>query len=114
MRITKPTLKSTFFSLLGFVEATTPVSQIAPLEQLRCAMLAALGEEGSESFVRVTRNLRYAEDVKGLWYARSDLMGALSAMHGELWAHQTLEELDTLFRALLPVNMRPHAFHPIR
>lgn len=97
MRITKPSLKSTFFSLLGFAEATTPISQLELLEQLRQAMLATLGEEGNENFVRVSRNLRYAEDVTGLWYARGDLMRALAAMHGELWAHQTLQELDTLF-----------------
>ena len=113
MRITKPTLKSTFFSLLGFAEATPPATQIALFEQLRQAMLATLGEEGSENFVRVTRKLRYADDVTGLWYARSDLMRALSAMHGELWAHQTLEELDTRFRALLPPGMKPCTFHKI-
>ena len=114
MRITKPTFKSTFFSLLGFAEAIPPASKLVLLEQLRQAMLAALGEEGSENFVRVSRNIRYAEDVTGLWYARGDLMRALSAMHGELWAHQALEELDTLFRALLPAGMKSCHVHKIR
>ncbi len=113
MRITKPTLKSTFFSLLGLTEATPPLSQLALLEQLRTAMLATLGEEGNENFVRVSRNLRYADDVKGLWYARGDLMRALSAMHGELWAHQALEELDTLFRVLLPKGMKSCHVHKV-
>ena len=113
MRITKQTLKSTFFSLLGFAEAPSSRSQAALFEQLRQAMLATLGDEGSENFVRVSRKLRYAGDVTGLWYARSDLMRALSAMHGELWAHQTLEELDARFRVLLPTGMKPCTVHKI-
>lgn len=113
MRITKPSLKSTFFSLLGFAESTSPISQLELLEQLRQAMLATLGDEGNENFVRVSRNLRYAEGVTGLWYARGNLMRALAAMHGELWAHHTLEELDTLFRVLLPKGMKSCHVHKI-
>ena len=60
MRITKQTLKSTFFSLLGFAEAPSSRSQAALFEQLRQAMLATLGDEGNENFVRVSRTLRYA------------------------------------------------------
>lgn len=105
MRIRKLNLKSTFFSLLGYVGASPEATQPLQLEELRVAMLATLGEAGCDHHTRVARKLRYADDVQGLWYARSELMAALAAMHGEAHARREIERLSALFRGLLPRGM---------
>jgi len=114
MRKMKLTLKSTFFSLLGYVDTSAESSQPVQLEALRTAMLATLGVTGQECHAEVSRKLCYAHDVTALWYVRSELMGALACLHGERWAHHAMDELNTPFRALLPKGMsagidrRPH------
>ena len=87
MRIRKLNLRSSFFSLLSYAGYSTSVPDepvVMGLEDLRDAMLAALGDTGSVRHPLLARQLRFARDAESLWYARSDLMGVLSSLYGEL------------------------------
>lgn len=79
------------------------------IEDIREAMLETLGEAGARHFQQVTRRIRYANDIQGLWYLRGDLMAALAAMHGEAQARQQISALNAMFQGLLPgsLNSRP-------
>lgn len=105
MRNGKLNLKSTFFNLLGYVGGAKATHTPLQLEHLRLAMLETLGESGSAAHARVARQLRFADDVQALWYARSELMAALAEQHGEARARQELERLGALFTGLLPAGM---------
>ena len=105
MRNRKPSLKSTFFSLLGYVSMAPEVPEPAQRERLRVTMLAMLGESGCESHPDVARHLRFAPDIHGLWYARSELMAALASMRGEAQARQEMAHLTAQFQGLLPRSM---------
>jgi hypothetical protein len=104
MRIHKLNLRSTFFSLLGYVNAS-PATPPLGLEQLRQAMLSALDEASSEHHAKVARQLQFAGDVQTLWYARTELMAALAAKHGEARARKEMDDLTARFRLLLPRSM---------
>lgn len=101
----KLSLKSTFFSLLGYEEAPPETPHAERLESLRFAMLEALGHDGFRSHPYLGRKLRFAEDVQVLWYARSELMAALASLHGETRARQELDQLSSLFQGLLPPGL---------
>lgn len=105
MRIRKLNLKSSLFSLLGYLVTADEVPQPLRLEDVRLAMLAALGEADCEHHAQVARKLRFASDALALWYSRSDLMAALARTHGETCARQEMERLSALFQGLLPQGM---------
>ena len=75
------------------------------LEDLRDAMLAALGDTGSVRHPLLARQLRFARDAESLWYARSDLMGVLSSLYGELRAREEMNRLSLMFCGVLPPGM---------
>src|SRR5205814_8104708 len=56
------------------------------IEDIRDSMLFALGDDSAKQFPQVTRRIRYATDIKDLWYLRGDLMAVLAAQHGEVAA----------------------------
>jgi hypothetical protein len=108
MRWLKPTLRSVY-GLLGNPPAPTESILEDGTEDIREAMLAALGENGSRHFPQITRRIRYAADIQSLWYLRGDLMGALAAMHGEKAARQKIASISAQFQGLLPggLSSRP-------
>jgi hypothetical protein len=99
-------LRSTFFNLLGsYIDQPTPKPVVPTPEQLdllKHAMLQVLGELGRLTYVRLERRIRYAIDAEGLWYLRSDLMQALSALQSEAVARKELRDLSALFVHYLP------------
>ena len=105
MRTIKLNLKSTFFSLLGYSTPLPEAQQSDQLEKLRALMLASLGDAGNIAHIRLARKLRFSDDAQGLWYARSELMAALSAMHGETRARQEMDQLTAQFQGLLPKGL---------
>lgn len=109
MRWLKPSLRSSIYGLLGGPAPQSESTLENSTEDIREAMLAVLGEHGTRHFPQVTRRIRYANDVQGLWYLRGDLMAALAAMHGEAEARQQVLKLSRLFQGLLPgsLNSRP-------
>ena len=77
MRWLKPNLRSSIYGLLGNPVAPSDSIMESGTEDIREAMLAAIGDEGSKHFSQVTRRIRYANDIQSLWYLRGDLMAAL-------------------------------------
>lgn len=104
MRWLKPTLRSVY-GLLGNSAPPTDSLLDEGTENIRDAMLAALGPAGTRSFQQLTRKVRYADDIHALWYLRGDLMAALAEMHGEVVAREKLTTITAQFRGLLPGSL---------
>ncbi len=99
-----PQLRSSLMALLGHAERT-PQALDARMEIIRKLMLRELGDYGERKFPAVTRRVRYAPDVQGLWYARSDVMAILASTHGETVARQKMASISSLFVGLLPKSL---------
>ena len=96
-----PQLKSSYMALLGRVEPSPAVLE-ARVELIRELMLHELGDYAERKFPTITRRVRYAPDVQGLWYARSDVMAILANTHGEAIAREKLAYISGQFKGLLP------------
>lgn len=105
MRWFKPNLRSSLYGLLGNPPAPTESVLETGTEDIREAMLALLGENGSRRFPHVTRRVRYANDIQALWYLRGDLMAALAALHGESAAREKIQHITGMFHGLLPGSL---------
>jgi len=114
MRPKKLSITSTFFSLLGYGNASPEAPQAERLEQLRVVMLDTLIDANCESHFRLTRKLQFAEDAQALWYARSELMEVLAGLHGEIHARQEIDQLNPLFAGLLPKALYPRQGGPAK
>ena len=104
MRSFIPQLKNSCLSLLGMAEAT-PAMLIDRTEDIRQLMLDEMGEYGEKHFPGVARRVRYAADVQGLWYVRSDVMAILASTHGETIARQRIATISGKFKGLLPSSL---------
>lgn len=95
-------------ALLGAVDLAPSVLQDRT-DDVREAILAAMGEFGEKNFPGIVRHVRYANDAQGLWYARGDVMKVLAAVHGESIAREKLALISEKFEGLLPrgLNSRP-------
>ena len=79
------------------------------IEDIRDSMLFALGDDSAKQFPQVTRRIRYATDIKDLWYLRGDLMAVLAERHGEAAAREKIASINAQFQGLLPggLSSRP-------
>ncbi|MBC7609972.1 MAG: hypothetical protein H7228_10440 [Polaromonas sp.] len=91
-------------SLLGLAEVT-PEAMIDRTEDIRQLMLGEIGEYGEKNYPGVARRVRYAPDVQGLWYARSDVMAILASTHGETIAREKIANISGKFKGLLPHSL---------
>ena len=109
MRWFKPNLRSSIYGLLGNPVAPSESTLESSVEDIREAMLDLLNEDGFRRFPHITRRIRYAGDIQGLWYLRGDLMAALAAIHGEASARKSVQGITQMFNGLLPgsLNSRP-------
>jgi hypothetical protein len=105
MRWFKGSIRTSIYGLLGDPAAPTDSVLETGMEDVREAMLALLGEAGTKRFAPVTRRIRYANDIQGLWYLRGDLMAALAAMHGEAAAREQIQQITRMFQGLLPGSL---------
>jgi len=76
------------------------------IEDIRQAMLDALGKEGCAHYPHIERRVLFAPDLQGLWYLRTDVMVAISSLRGELVADQRIRQITTMFDGLLPPGLR--------
>jgi hypothetical protein len=104
MRWLKSPMES-IYGLLGHPAVPTESILDCGLEDIRESMLELLGDTGPKRYPQVTRRIRYAGDIQGLWYLRGDLMGALAAMHGEVVARERIQAITELFQGLLPGSL---------
>lgn len=105
MRFFKGSLRNSIYGLLGNPVAPSESILESSTEDIREAMLALLGESGTRQFANVTRRIRYANDIQGLWYLRGDLMAALAAIEGEAAARQQVQKITRMFSGLLPGSL---------
>ena len=99
-----PQLRTSCMALLGRAEPT-PEALTARTEIIRELMLHELGEYGEKKFPAVARRVRYAPDVQGLWYARSDVMAILANTYGETVAREKISRISGRFNGLLPKSL---------
>lgn len=99
-----PQLRSSYMALLGRAEPT-PQALDARTEIIRELMLREMGDYGERKFPAVTRRVRYAPDVQGLWYARSDVMAILANTYGETVAREKIANISNRFTGLLPKSL---------
>jgi hypothetical protein len=99
-----PKLRSSYMALLGQAEPT-PQALDARTQIIRELMLRELGDYGERKFPTIARRVRYAPDVQGLWYARSDVMAVLSTTYGETIARKKMASISCLFVGLLPKSL---------
>jgi hypothetical protein len=99
-----PQLRSSFMALLGKAEPI-PQALEARTQIIRELMLRELGDYAERKFPDLTRRVRYAPDVQGLWYARSDVMAILATTYGEAVAREKMISISTLFVGLLPKSL---------
>ena len=95
-------------ALLGSGEVT-PSSLEDRTEEIRQFILDELGEFGEKHYPKITRHVRYAQDVQGLWYTRANVMAVLGAMYGETIARKKVGRISDKFEGLLPrgLSSRP-------
>ena len=105
MRWIKPNLRSSLYSLLGAAPEPSESRLEDATEEIRDAMLAALGPDGPTRMPNTVRKIRYAVDIQALWYLRGELMAGLSATQGESVASQQVTQLSQMFRGLLPAGL---------
>jgi hypothetical protein len=75
----------------------------AGMEEVRQAMLDLMAQAGpTDVHLELLIKINYAGAIQTLWYARSEIMQALSATRGEAYAQQQLETLSSRFIGLLP------------
>jgi hypothetical protein len=105
----KGSIRNSIYGLLGNPVSPSDSQLESGTEEIRDAMLALLGEGDSKQFTNVTRRVRYANDIQGLWYLRGDLLAALAGVHGEVVARNKVQQVTRMFDGLLPgsLNSRP-------
>ena len=102
MRWFKPNLKS-IYGILGRPDPIARPDATIRVETVRRAMLDTMAADGIDiQYRQVFNKIRYAGSIQSLWYARSDVMGALAAERGEAFAQQRMADLSRLFSGLLP------------
>lgn len=99
-----PQLRNSYLALLSRTEPT-PQALNARTEVIREMMLHELGDYGEKKFPAITRRVRNAPDVQGLWYARSDVMAILANTHGEAIAREKITNISGRFNGLLPKSL---------
>ena len=80
MRWLKSWLSSSALVFLGVAEFTASVLG-DQTEIIRQLTLNAMGKYGENHHPKSVERVRHAQGPLGLWYARTDLMAVLSAMH---------------------------------
>jgi hypothetical protein len=109
MRWNKASIKTSIYNLLGVDAPVVAVKPTVNVElktsTVRSAMLGSLGANGREIHPNIHRKIRFANDVHGLWYCRSELMAVLADVHGEAAARATIGYITELFQGLLPDSL---------
>lgn len=92
-------------SILGLLTATPTHGNstlIDQLEAIRYAMLSVLGDDAMTDSPALVRRIKYADDIGGLWFLRSELMAALAQMYGEHKARDVMQHLSDMFKGYVP------------
>lgn len=92
-------------SLLHGSSRTSKKNPVTTLQEIRLAMLAALGDVAEKSFPLIQLRVTYASDIDDLWYLRGDVMAAIASLRGEAVAKEKLQQISAMFIGLVPHNL---------
>ena len=85
---------------------TVAAEQSTLLDDVRDAMLDALGAAGEKKRPLLEARIRTARDAHTLWALRTELMTVVAQLHGEGEARARLASVTTQFEGLLPLAAR--------
>ena len=102
MRWFKPSIRNSISALLSPDVHQDPGEALEPV---RKAMLDVLGEDGAQINPDLTRRLKYLHDPHALWFARAEMVAALSQIHGEALAVHRVQSLSPVFQGLVPRSL---------
>ena len=92
-------------SLFSSMASQDSVRTESSLDNIRQAMLDALGALGASGYPVVQLRVTYANEIQDLWYLRGDVMAVLANLEGEAVARAKLAHISDMFRGLLPRGM---------
>ena len=75
------------------------------MEEIRQAMLDTLDPASWDNHYYLEKQILFASELLDLWFLRSDLMHAISTIHGELVSGHKLRTVSNMFDGLLPKSM---------
>ncbi len=93
----------------GTKDKNTPKS----IQEIRDAMLLAMGSTASDRFAVIQLRVTYADDVEDLWYLRGDVMAAIASQDGEVLAREKVASISEMFVGLVPraLTCKPNQPH---
>jgi hypothetical protein len=84
------------------------------IQEIREAMLTAMGTSASNRFPVIQLRVTYADDIQDLWYLRGDVMAAIASLDGEALAREKVAGISELFVGLVPKALTSKTMHPNR
>jgi hypothetical protein len=75
------------------------------LEDIRQSMLDTLDHDGWYTYSYLEHRVLFASGLMELWFLRSDLMHAISSLHGEMVAAKKMRAISGMFDGLLPKGL---------
>ncbi len=75
------------------------------IQEIREAMLRAMGSAVSTQFPVIQLRVTYADDIQDLWYLRGDVLAAIASFDGEALAREKLAAISELFVGLVPSTL---------
>ena len=108
MRLSKTTLRNSFFGWLAPSEPELPADELTRVEEIRHAMLLCLSDTGKPREEALGRKLRMTDDIQTLWFARSDLMQSMAANLGETKAREQMAHITKMFAGLISESITSH------
>jgi len=75
------------------------------IQEIREAMLSAMGSAVSTRFPVIQLRVTYADDVQDLWYLRGDVLAAIASFDGEALAREKIAAISELFVGLVPSTL---------
>jgi hypothetical protein len=106
MRWFKPNLRGSIHAIFSASHPHASHPADVCMEDIRDSMLSMIAGIEDDRAPHVTRRIRYAGDVQGLWFLRGDLMAVLASSHGETAALEMIETVSEMFHDLLPQGLR--------
>lgn len=81
------------------------LASASSIQEIREAMLLAMGSAVSARFPVIQLRVTYADDVQDLWYLRGDVLAAIASFDGEALAREKIAAISELFVGLVPSTL---------
>lgn len=92
-------------SVSGTIQTEPERVGLGEIERVRNAMLRLLGEAGAQENPQLVRRIAQMRDALTLWYARAEVVQAMSKTQGEAKAVAAVQGLLPAFKGLIPQSI---------